>query len=706
MLSCVRLFAVQFFLLLLAHVSHCSATLLSVPRHATTMVVDDASPRCASLENRGTHFTVDVEVGTPAQKFSVVADTGSNYLIIPSCICRKQGSCRKEDRCFQGTNRSSTFVMEHGPKGPMSMMITFGSGQVEAVVASDRVRVAQKSAFMKDGVLLMVDNALAVPGSFEGILGLGLPMNASLTEAARGDAGVHGMDDLIKKILGMRGEGGGSQGGSVGDGGNDDTIKIKNIAGGDNDSGIGRSQGGRGMDDMIKKIFGNGGEGSGVHAGSEGPGGDRDTTKIRKIVGGEQDGGHGGAEQWDQGMGEMIKKILGRGGLGAAGREGNSDVIKDIIDISGDGGAISANIPTVQSVMQYHPSASTDPLHKHKVRAKSTNPMPKSFLEYAGVSQFSMCFNDGAAGVLRLGSLAAPRKLGSIGQMHWGLGLQGVSVGKSKVPVLAEFCSEGNMSKGQTTPCAAIPDSGTTVIMAPKAHLEVLLDGICDGWARCSQNYTALTRATKAAKKAVVGEYNIDPFGFESPSKASVLNYLLQDCNSWMDKKVGIDELPPLHFDLTGAAGSRQTLKLPAWAYVLETMQEDAHYVYKHMEGLGDIPVGVNHTGHKEKVCSLAFGTMSFNTKQNGPVWILGTPLFYQFHVGYDLQSKPPSMSFVSTEQKPCGSCSNTTALLERAGDRHSAPSFEGRRRRRTSRQLRRVKGPLRIPNLDPSLPL
>merc|ERR1719199_1472255 len=66
---------------------------------------------CAALNNYGSHFAVDVDVGTPPQRFSLVADTGSNSLIVTSCVCVDVGMCPLDDKCFRGTNRSSTFVV-------------------------------------------------------------------------------------------------------------------------------------------------------------------------------------------------------------------------------------------------------------------------------------------------------------------------------------------------------------------------------------------------------------------------------------------------------------------------------------------------------------------------------------------------------------------------------------------------------------------
>merc|ERR1719159_456161 len=72
----------------------------------------ESAKACAPLKSRGTYYSVDINVGTPPQTFSVVADTGSDAIIIPSCVCQDHGSCSKKDRCFRGTNRSSTFAIK------------------------------------------------------------------------------------------------------------------------------------------------------------------------------------------------------------------------------------------------------------------------------------------------------------------------------------------------------------------------------------------------------------------------------------------------------------------------------------------------------------------------------------------------------------------------------------------------------------------
>jgi len=409
----------------------------------------------------------------------------------------------------------------------------------------------------------------------------------------------------------------------------------------------------------------------------------------------EEDGAEAGAGHMPAGAGHMP----------AGNQDAIEDMIKQIIGGQGSQGGGVGDIGTISSpsVVQVHPPSVGGKSGMKTHNAPATHLSPKGFLQSAGVRRFSMCFNDGSPGVLRLGTPQAGQALGAVGESHWGVGLEGVSVGETKVPALAQFCSADNMTGNQTTPCAAIPDSGTTVMMGPKTHINSLLTAICDGWERCTQNYTALVAAAAAAGEAAKAEYNINPFELEVPDKVTVLKFLLNDCNTWMSETHGIDELPTIHFHVSGSSNEKQHLSLPAWAYVLESMQEDAHYVYKHLEGVGDIPVGKEATnGTKRKVCSPAFGVMDMTTVKNGPVWILGTPLFYQFTVGYDLHTTPPSMSFTSTEDVPCGSCSNTTALLSRGSQRSLASGSAAGR----ARQLRRISGPLRLPSIDTSLPL
>lgn len=329
------------------------------------------------------------------------------------------------------------------------------------------------------------------------------------------------------------------------------------------------------------------------------------------------------------------------------------------------------------------------------------------FLEQAGVERFSICLNEGAGGKLLLGGAASEAKtMGTIGKSHWALSLSGISIGNASATSLT-VCTQGQADNGKASACAAIPDSGTTVIMAPKEHLEALYEGICEGWERCRQNHSALVRTLEHASKKISDEYGFDVLRLHNTtaSKAAVLKLLLLDCEAWLveGRREGpgsLRELPSLHFMLSGSAGEAQKLELSAWAYVFE---ESAQHACK-KAGASEGPKAKSQAalqertqpaeveqedgagtadallegllarsdnwdpdrfdlGGRKKICSPAFGELKYVTEQHGPVWVLGSPLFYEYEVGFHLAGSPPSMSFTSSATSPCTSCSSAAAV-------------------------------------------
>jgi len=259
---------------------------------------------------------------------------------------------------------------------------------------------------------------------------------------------------------------------------------------------------------------------------------------------------------------------------------------------------------------------------------------PAGFLEQAGVDRFSICFDGGSNGALRLGSPQLVESHASVGVNHWGLGMHGMSIGTSNLPL--PICSMSSMRNDQETPCGAIPDSGTTMITGPKAQLSVLFDAICDAWPRCKQNLEIFH-----VKDPDVLNVSMSP-------KELALKLLLADCT-------GLGELPDLHFHIAGAGGTAQTLSLPGNSYVFET------YLGKN-GSFADNPF--QRTEGMSKMCVLAFQEKEYDTLKNGPVWVFGSPFFHEYQVGYDMGTKPPSMSFASVVDHPCGTCDKQTGLI------------------------------------------
>lgn len=314
---------------------------------------------------------------------------------------------------------------------------------------------------------------------------------------------------------------------------------------------------------------------------------------------------------------------------------------------------------------------------------------------------------------------------------------------------------------GQETACGAIPDSGTTLLMMPREHLQKLNAAMCDAWPRCreakklqgvyadrapvdsgrvganvgsasrrsaqAQVYSAMrrfnrTHGSRAAMYAELGRPKLeaarraaeqveaeaaDPAdaGELSPEDIARIieglldgepedefvdpfETLLEDCEAWLGEDrlhpggsaAGLSELPTLELHVAGPDGAEQTLELPGWAYVLEL----------------DVPLEQRELGAK-KTCGSAFGEMEYVTQKNGPVWILGTPVFYSYEVGYSLKTTPPAMSFVSVEQAPCGACSAGVDSRTGAALMEHAP---------LQKSLRKLTKAPRMPALDFGQPL
>lgn len=293
------------------------------------------------------------------------------------------------------------------------------------------------------------------------------------------------------------------------------------------------------------------------------------------------------------------------------------------------------------------------------------------FLSQANVPRFSICFNDGADGVLRLSQDAAPNQLDAIGHAHWALDFGGFSVGEDSNP--SPFCSRTAMRPGQVTPCTAIPDSGTTLMMGPKEQIVALFSEICGRWPRCMQ------------KVKSPGNHS---------ERSLVFQEALSNCGDWVNSSHGLDqEMPNLHLHMAGGAGKKRVLKLPGAGYVIEMMQDEVHYVTRHLAGILPVRLPVP-TGKKKRVCTPAFGAHAYDTKLNGPVWILGLPLFYEYQVGYDLKLKRISFS-----EEPCGSCGSGGRTQKSSKSSLLSHTEE-------PRQPRLLRSPVRLPSIDVNEPL
>merc|ERR1712127_764032 len=111
-----------------------------------------------------TQYFINVDVGTPAQTFTVVPDTGSSNLWIYSSKCRSI-PCKTHDTYSAAD--SSTYV-EDGD----AFVIEYGSGGVNGFVSHDVAGFGGVTAEMGFGEVKSVSGATFYISQMDGIIGL------------------------------------------------------------------------------------------------------------------------------------------------------------------------------------------------------------------------------------------------------------------------------------------------------------------------------------------------------------------------------------------------------------------------------------------------------------------------------------------------------------------------------------------------------
>ncbi|XP_038675282.1 pepsin A-like [Scyliorhinus canicula] len=113
-----------------------------------------------------------ISIGNPPQSFTVIFDTGSSNLWVPSVYC-SQASCTKHRRFYP--SRSSTYTSNN-----QAVSIQYGTGAMVGILGYDTVSIS--NMVIRDQEFGL---ATSEPGgfysyvTFDGILGLGYPSLAS-----------------------------------------------------------------------------------------------------------------------------------------------------------------------------------------------------------------------------------------------------------------------------------------------------------------------------------------------------------------------------------------------------------------------------------------------------------------------------------------------------------------------------------------------
>lgn len=130
-------------------------------RHAITAKLPPTSndwvkrQNAVQLEDQrtGTLYTIDLDIGTPAQKVSVILDTGSSELwVSPNCAAAgSESNVAFCESLSQFDPNASTSLVDTGVSGEIS----YGKGHVDLEYVSDFVTVGCRFTFL--------DSAHSVP---------------------------------------------------------------------------------------------------------------------------------------------------------------------------------------------------------------------------------------------------------------------------------------------------------------------------------------------------------------------------------------------------------------------------------------------------------------------------------------------------------------------------------------------------------------
>jgi len=118
-----------------------------------------------------TAYWGSIRVGTPAQEFKVIFDTGSGNLILPTTKCTSDGCARHKKYVPEQSSTSKEVTNENGEG---STEITFGTGSITGDFYEDRFCIAESLCSQVRFIGSVEQSAAPFSSTpFDGILGLG-----------------------------------------------------------------------------------------------------------------------------------------------------------------------------------------------------------------------------------------------------------------------------------------------------------------------------------------------------------------------------------------------------------------------------------------------------------------------------------------------------------------------------------------------------
>jgi len=129
-----------------------------------------------------TAYFGELEAGTPAQTFTVVFDTGSGHLVLPSISCRTE-TCAKHRRYDRVASSSAVDIEYNGTplkadaKERDQIVVSYGTGKVTGEFVQDKVCVGGSTGTCVTLRAVLAIDMTVDPFShfaFDGVMGLGL----------------------------------------------------------------------------------------------------------------------------------------------------------------------------------------------------------------------------------------------------------------------------------------------------------------------------------------------------------------------------------------------------------------------------------------------------------------------------------------------------------------------------------------------------
>lgn len=537
---------------------------------------------CSPLKNHQTYSSVEVAIGNPAQTFSLVADTGSNSCIVKDCACKQ---CPKSwGKCFTGPEHSKSFNLplfkvtnntnspnlKQGDMAPAAIVMSFGSGQIAAQIASDEVRIGVVRTFMEKGLLLMVDHALNLEGPFEGILGLGRPSFKD-GDKSKNETSAFTVPGFFDKAHVQR-----------------FSMCFNHQA--DGVLGVNTPQHSKHLSSVGKLHWGL--DFQGVSIGKE------------KIKAGFCD-----PSSKKAGMETACGIIPDSGTTLIAGNEAHIGALFE---------ALCQNWKRCKQM--------------HGELVKELQKMAKAGIAVSGPGgiPFAMIQKEPELVAATMAELLTPQTEGAMNQSEGHAGP--IPLG-NKVP--AEFTPAG--------------------LKSAAAAKKPLADVVPEESQDAESQEGSQEASQEASKQGSQEEFQLPP--------ALTLQLLLEHCASWIE---GVDlnqEMPELTFNVAGANGQKQELIITPRNYVLaKAVDVEVPTIANVMR----IPLKTKKLEHK-KVCMMAFSPTEYTTQLNGDVWIMGTPLFYEYTAHYDRgagkEEKDIGMGFTARAEEDCGTCQGNKIL-------------------------------------------